>query len=329
MSLNFSKLKRGMLVLGAALTLPLGLVACGDDSASADGANGGENSGEFAGETISLAAVPSEESTTLETQYEDVIAVLEQELGVTVDFQNASDYAAVIEAQRAGQVDLASYGPFSYVIATDSGIDLTPLGVSSDEEGELGGYTSRAYKLADNDEISGLEDAAGREVCFVDAASTSGYLVPSNGLLNVDIDPEDDITPVMAGGHDASLLALDSGQCDIAFALDAMNDTLVDSGQLEDGRLEQIWESDVIPSSPIALSREGEVSDELAEALQETFINKVNRPAMVEMGICDTEEDCVLPEDAGYGFNEADDSFYDSIREICEVTQADACQQVG
>lgn len=327
MSLNFSKLKRGMLALGAALTLPLGLVACGGDSASADGEGGGE--GAFAGETVSLAAVPSEESTTLESQYEDVVAVLEQELGITVDFQNASDYAAVIEAQRAGQVDLASYGPFSYVIATDSGIDLTPLGVASDEVGELGGYTSRAYKLAGNDEISGLEDVAGRQVCFVDAASTSGYLVPSKGLLDAGVDPEEGVTPVMAGGHDASLLALDSEQCDIAFALDAMNDTLVESGQLEEGRLEQIWESDVIPNAPIALSNEGEVSEELATALQETFVNKVNRPAMVEMGICDTEEDCVLPEDSGYGFNEVDDSFYDSIREICEATEADACQQVG
>ena len=42
-----------------------------------------------------------------------VIAMLERETGATIEFQNATDHAAVIEGMRAGQIDNAL--PFSYV----------------------------------------------------------------------------------------------------------------------------------------------------------------------------------------------------------------------
>ncbi|XBV89278.1 PhnD/SsuA/transferrin family substrate-binding protein [Brevibacterium sp. CBA3109] len=130
----------------AALALPL-LAACGS-SGSDD-------------EPITFAAVPAESSSTLESTFENVTALLEEETGKKVEFQNASDYAAVIEGMRAGQIDAASFGPFAYVIAKDSGIDMEPAAAPTSDPEKVPAYTSLAYVKKGSD-IKGLKDLKAR-----------------------------------------------------------------------------------------------------------------------------------------------------------------------
>lgn len=276
--------------------------------------------------TLTFAAIPAESSDSLESDYSNITELLAQELDVEVKFQNASDYAAVIEGQRAGQIDIASYGPFSYVIAKDSGVDIEAVAAPSDAEDVAPAYTSLAYVREDSD-IQDLADLEGKKVCYVDVASTSGYLVPMEGLLGEDLSVEEDTEAIIAGGHDASLLSLDSGACDAAFAHNAMHDTLVRTGQLEEGALRPVWESEAIPEDPIAVNL-ATVDEDLAEDIARVLREKANKPALVEAGICETEEDCTLPESTEYGYLTVDDSDFDSIREICEATEADACKSI-
>lgn len=295
----------------AAIAAPL-LVACGSSSSE---------------DQITFAAVPSESAATLETSYENITKLISQETGKDVVFQNASDYAAVIEGMRAGQIDVASFGPFAYVIGKDSGINMEAVVSPTDDKDVAPAYTSLAYVRADSD-INSLEDARGKTVCFVDAASTSGYLVPMKGLMDVDIDMDSDIEQILSGGHDASLLSLEAGTCDVAFAHDTMLTTLENSGQIEPGAFKEIWESDPITEDPISVNHDS-LDPELADQITEILRTQANIPALVEAGICESEEDCVLPEEITYGFVPVDDSDFDGIRELCEVTQADACKNIG
>lgn len=315
------RLARTTAVLGTAALTAAVLTACG--SSDADNADGGSASGD----TITFAAVPAESSATLESTFSNITALIEQETGATVEFQNASDYAAVIEGMRAGQVDVASFGPFSYVIAKDSGVNMEPAAAPTHDPETAPAYTSLAYVKADSD-IQGIEDLAGRNVCFVDQASTSGYLVPMKGLMDGDINLDEDLTPILAGGHDASLLTLDAGDCDAAFAHDTMLKTLEESGQVEPGSLRAVWESDPITEDPISVNRDS-LDPELADQIIEVLREKANKPALVEAGICESEDDCVLPEEIEWGYLPVSDEDFDPIREICEVTQAEACQNVG
>lgn len=220
-------IRNSALVASSLLAIPA-LAACGAGEAAT-------------GDTLTFAAIPAESSQSLQSDFANIVELLEQEAGVSIEFQNASDYAAVIEGQRAGQIDMASYGPFSYVIAKDSGVDIEAVAAPTNDKDTAPAYTSLAYVREDSD-INSLEDIDGQEVCFVDAASTSGYLVPMKGLMDADKSMDDDMTQVLAGGHDASLLSLDSGNCEVAFAHDAMLETLVESGHLEDGAVRSIWE---------------------------------------------------------------------------------------
>lgn len=305
-------IRNSALAASALIALPA-VAACGSGDAATN-------------DTLTFAATPAESSQSLQSDFANIIELLEQEAGVSIEFQNASDYAAVIEGQRAGQIDMASYGPFSYVIAKDSGVDIEAVVAPTNDKDAAPAYTSLAYVRADSD-IDSLDDIDGQEVCFVDAASTSGYLVPMKGLMDAGKSMDDDMQQVLAGGHDASLLSLESGNCDVAFAHDAMLDTLVASGQLEDGALRSIWESDPIPEDPIALSNS--IDPEVIERITTVLREKANKPALVEAGICDSEDDCVLPELIEYGYLPVTDEDFDSIRELCEETKADACNSVG
>ncbi len=296
----------------AALALPL-LAACG----SADGDD----------DTITFAAVPAESSSTLESSFDDVTALLEEETGKKVEFENASDYAAVIEGMRAGQIDAASFGPFAYVIAKDSGIDMDAAAAPAHDADKAPAYTSLAYAKKGSG-IKGLSDLKGKNVCFVDKASTSGYLVPMKGIMDEGLDMNKDMKQTLTGGHDASLLSLDSGECDAAFAHDTMLKTLEDSDQVKAGSLEAVWESDPITEDPIAVNNES-LDPELAKQITTVLREKANIPAMIDAGVCSSEDDCVLPEEIEYGYAEVDDSDFDSIRDICDATKADACKSIG
>lgn len=313
--LKKSPMFRAGSVLAAAATA-LVLSGCGQSAAESQGTGGDD--------TLTFAAIPAESSQSLRSSFEAIVGLLEQETGKTVEFQDATDYAAVIEGQRAGQIDMASYGPFSYVIAKDGGVPVEPLAAPVHEEAAIPAYTSLAYVKAGSD-ITSLEEVKGKKVCFVDAASTSGYLVPTKGLMDASLDPEQDITPVMAGGHDASLLSVESGQCDVAFGHDTIEKTLIGEGQLEEGALTSIWESEPITEDPIAVNTET-VDEQTRQTIATALREKANKPYLVESGICASEEECVLPEEIEWGYVPVTDADYDAIREVCEVTKADACQ---
>lgn len=316
-----SRTLRAASAAASALAL-LTLAACGQSAAS-DSADSGSGSGEGGGDAIVFASIPAEESSSVAEDFAVILEVIKSETGREVEVQNANSYAAVIEAQRAGQVDIAGYGPFSYVTAMDTGVPVEPIGVPIEEEGAEAGYQSYGIVPADSD-IEDLAGFRGKKVCFVDPTSTSGYLYPSAGLMENDIDPENDVEQVMAGGHDASALSVADGTCDAGFAYDTMvTNELIESGQLSEGDLEVVWESETIAGSPVAIHTE--IDPELADQLRDIFQNKLNLPWLVENGFCDDEESCQLPEDS-WGYIPAEDSLYDGVREVCRVTEAEACQ---
>lgn len=304
-----SRLVPALVGLLTALVLVAG---CGSAASS-----GGEN-----GELV-FAAVPSEEAQSLEQSYEPVIALIESETGRSVRFQSVTNYAAVIEGMRAGQIQLAAYGPFSYVLARQQGVQTTPVGASVDEPGGEPGYVSYGIVPAGSP-IRSLADFRGRRVCFVDPNSTSGYLYPTAGLLEAGVDPRTGITPVFAGGHDASALAVASGQCEAGFAFDAMVDqTLVESGQLPAGALRTVWRSPTIPGSPIAMS--DDLPGDVRDTITRIFRDQVNVDHLRATGFCQGE--CQIGDDDAWGYRPVDDAFYDGVRDVCRLTRDPACDQ--
>ncbi|OZD71178.1 phosphate/phosphite/phosphonate ABC transporter substrate-binding protein [Rhodococcus sp. 05-340-1] len=281
-------------------------------------------------ETITLAAIPAENSTDLKASYDPVIERLENETGATVDFVQASDYAGVVEGLIAGNVDIAFFGPFAYVVAGINGADMTPLGAVVQDEASPPGYQSYGIARSDNASVNGLADYAGKKVCFVDPSSTSGFLYPTAGLIEDDVitsGSEADIsaamTPIYAGGHDASALGVKAGDCDAGFAFDTMVDrTMIDNGELAPGELKTVWKSEMIAGSLFAANND--LGSEAIAKLQDVFSEGMNSDAFIADGIC--AEECRITDEDAWGVVPAQDSDYDGVRHVCEVTGSEKCQ---
>lgn len=294
----------------------LAVTACGQ-SAQTAGDSGARNPDELV-----FAAVPSENAQTLEQAYQPVLAMLGKLTGKKIRFQSATNYAAVIEAQRTHKVDIAQYGPLSYVVARSAGVKATAVAAQTKTKGAEPGYQSYAITRTGSP-VHDLSGFKGKKVCFVDPNSTSGHLYPSAALIEAGINPERDVTPVMAGGHDASALAVASGQCDAGFAEDVIVDkVLIDKGQLKPGQLDTVWKSEVIAGSPVAIS--DDLDPALRAALADAFQTKANVDYLNASGFCATT--CKAADDAGdWGYAKVDDTFYDSVRKVCAITKDKQC----
>ncbi len=339
---------RRMLVL----LMALGLVAaaCGSDDEDDESTDTEEGSGVAREDDwpteITFGAVPAEAASSLEADFETTREILEDELGIEIEFFQASDYAGVIEGIIANRVDVAQFGGFSYVIATSNGADVSVAGVMTGGPDIEPGYRSYAVTQPGSG-IESIEDFAGKNICFVDPGSTSGFLFPSEGLLAVGLDPSEtstDINATFAGGHDASAISVASGECDAGFAYDSMvTSQLIESGDINgvidtaegtetinegEADLEIIWKSQTISGAPMAISNELPAS--FVDAFTDVVTNKVNVDWAIENGYCEgtpEENDCSFAdEDGTWGFVAKDDSFYDGIRQVCEITKASRCE---
>lgn len=298
-----------------AATAVLALTACGE---SADPTSSGEG---ITPETLVISGVPAEEGTDLSNTYAPVIEMLEKELGIDVRFDPVTSYAAAIEGQRTGKIHIAQYGPLAYYQAVQTGSDISVLGAMIKDKEVPPGYLAYGVVPADSD-IESIEDFAGKRLCFVDVSSTSGYLYPVKGLLDAGIEMGD-WDEVLAGGHDASALAVASGDCDAGFALDSMIDsTLIEKGDLAEGDLKVVWKSETIVEPPITVYNGLEA--ELLEKIKTIFADQANQDYLVANGYCE-EGDCDLTDQRIWGWQPVEDNYYDSLIAVCEATQAAAC----
>lgn len=300
------------------------------------GCSGGDSGSEAANaqgfpDTITLAAIPAENSSDLKASYEPLIKLLEKETGSTIEFVQASDYAGVVEGMIADNVDLAFFGPFAYVVAKVNGAKITPLGAVIGEEGEQPGYQSYGLTRSDVTDINGLKDFAGKKVCFVDPGSTSGFLYPTAGLIEEGVitsgseaDVSAAMSPVFAGGHDASALSIANGDCDAGFAFDTMVDqTMIEKGDLQPGQLKTVWKSEMIAGSVFAAN--DSLGTEAIDKLTALFTEKVNVESLEAEGFCKGDE-CRITDERAWGVVPASDADYDGVRHVCDVTGSEKCK---
>lgn len=297
--------------IAVAALLTVGLAACSSPSA-ADDAAADASGGTFAVDenTLVFGVVP--DSVDTETNYQPLMDYIAAETGKTVEYHESTDYAALIEAAVAGKIDVASFSGFTYVTATNNGAALTPISSIITEEGQEPGYFSQAIvpKGSDITDLAGFE---GKKVCFVDPSSTSGYLFPSYNLLNEGIDPETDVTPVFAGKHDVSVTKTGEGvECEAGFA--------EDSEVAKSDKVEIISET-MVPGAPIVLSNTlpEELQAQLTDILGEVTIDEI-----IAAGIDSADSDAFRS--VFFATSPVDDAYYDTIRDICEKTNAEQCQ---
>ncbi|WP_454657759.1 phosphate/phosphite/phosphonate ABC transporter substrate-binding protein [Bosea beijingensis] len=204
-----------------------------------------------------------------------MVDYLTQRLGVPVRFFRVSDYAGLVEAMRADQVDFARFGPAVYALGRRVlGDKLQPLLRDVDNHGQEGYYS--VLLVRSESPYRSLADLKGKVMAFADPNSTSGYAFPSYFLRKQGIDPKTHFSgTVFSGGHDNSVLALVRGQFDIVAthqtnAEHGVAQRLADRGMISAGSTRVIWTSPLIPASPFSTRAN------LPQGLKDDFVAAMN-----------------------------------------------------
>lgn len=164
---------------------------------------------------LTFAVVPAENASGVGDRYAPYMDYLTKELGVPVKLRIANDYAAVIEGQRAGNIQIAYYGPASYSKAYMTGVKTEPFVTTRNDDGAIG-YYSVIYVKADSP-YKDIQDLKGKTIGFVDPNSTSGYNAPRFYLHKIGIDADSFFAKsIITGSHENGIIALDKGTIDCA-----------------------------------------------------------------------------------------------------------------
>ena len=128
-----------------------------------------------------MGLIPADDAAEMLRAYEPVKEYLSKELGIPVEIKVTSDYTAAINAMKYKHIDMAWFGPFSYVIAANvAGAEAIVNGVKE----STGSSTYKSIIIANADSgIKTLDDLKGKSFAFVDPASTSGNLIPRKALI--------------------------------------------------------------------------------------------------------------------------------------------------
>jgi phosphonate transport system substrate-binding protein len=224
---------------------------------------------------LRFALTPSEETTEQQMKRsQQVVQILERDLGVRIQPYTAGDFVSVVEAMRSKKVDLAWLGAFSYVLAVqEAGAEAFAAGVRKSTGKAT--YTSLIF-VKGTAPYRSIQDLKGKSFAFVDPASTSGHLFPKADLARIGIkDPASFFGQVVfAGAHDAAQLAVVNGKVDAGASNDRVLDNLLKRGALKPDDLRILHRSDPIPLGPLAYRRD--LPDATKAAIKASFLGMKN-----------------------------------------------------
>jgi len=174
---------------------------------------------------ITMAFVPSGESDVITTASNAIADCLNEMTGLTYTIQTGTSYAAAIEAMGGGKAQVGFLNTFS-ILAAQAKYGIIPALINLrnystndlDPDKALGGQLEPFYRgqfIAN--QASGIKtfaDLKGKNFCFVDPLSTSGYIVPRIQLKANSVNPDTDVKSTISGSHPNVAIAVYKGDCD-------------------------------------------------------------------------------------------------------------------
>ena len=260
---------------------------------------------------LRVALLPDENASTIIQNAQPLRALLERALSKQVEIVVTTDYSSMIEAMRFGRIEVAYFGPFSYVLAKSRAPGIEPFAVGV----ERGSPTYQSVMIAQTGgPVRELADIRGRPFGFGDQASTSSHLVPRATILQrASLVGGRDYRVVHLGTHDAVARAVQGGQIPAGALSKPILDTLIRRGTIDAARIVEIGLSEPIPNYPMVL--QGNLAEPLKAAIRAAFID-----------LRDAE---VLRSFRVEGFAPTNDEAYNVLRETARLLELDLSQMRG
>jgi phosphonate transport system substrate-binding protein len=209
----------------------------------------------------------------------------------------------MIEAMRFGRIDLAYFGPLSYVLARQKS-EIEPF-VALKAKGST---TYQSVIIANTSAgITRVEDIKGRNMAFGDKASTSSHLIPKSVLAEKKLDAGRDYQEHFVGSHDAVAMAVQNGHAQAGGLSRPIFESLVERKIIDPAKVAVLEYSKPFPQYPWTMR--SNLNPELKEKIRAAFLN--------------LKDPAVLKPFKAEGFDVITDKHYDVVRNLGPLLKID------
>lgn len=254
---------------------------------------------------LRVALLPDENAATLIQNAQPLKEHLNTALNKEIEIIVTTDYSSMIEAMRFGRIDVAYFGPFSYVLAKTKAPGIEPFAVGV----ERGSPTYQSVLIAHAaGPVKTMQDIKGHTFGFGDQASTSSHLAPRAHLLKTAaLEGGKDYQVVHLGTHDAVARAVQAGQVPAGALSKPILDSLIQKGVIDASKIVQLDLSAPIPNYPMVM--QANLKPELKEAIRSAFL--------------DVKDPAVLKSFRVEAFAPTNDDAYNVLRETATILNLD------
>ncbi|MBO6972171.1 phosphate/phosphite/phosphonate ABC transporter substrate-binding protein [Prochlorococcus marinus] len=250
-----------------------------------------------------VALIPDENAATVIQDNQGLKDYLTEAFDKEIELVVTTDYSSMIEAARNDRLDLAYFGPLSYVLAKAVS-DIEPFAARI-----KGGTKTYNSCIIGNTKkgVTSFDDIKGTTFALGDPASTSSRLFPELTLAENGLTKGKDFQGVFLGSHDAVALAVQNGNAQAGGMACPILKSLKKKGVIDPSKVTTIAQSSPIPQYPWTMR--STLSPELKEKIRVTFL--------------DLDSDKVLKPFNADGFASITDSDYDGIRKAGKLLGLD------
>jgi phosphonate transport system substrate-binding protein len=253
--------------------------------------------------TLKVALLPDENASELIKRNQPLKDYLEKALNKRVQLIVTTDYSSMIEAIRFGRIDIAYFGPLSYVMAKSKS-DIEPFAAMLVN----GKPTYRSVVIANASAgIESFADLKGKKVVYGDRASTSSHLIPKTLLAEAGLIAGESYEQHFVGAHDAVAANVANGNASAGGLSEVIFDQLLERKLIDGSKVKVLGYSSEYPQYPWAMR--SDLDPKLKAAIRNAFV--------------ELKDPAVLANFKAEGFAPITDADYDVIRAMGKVLNLD------
>ncbi|MDD4865850.1 MAG: phosphate/phosphite/phosphonate ABC transporter substrate-binding protein [Mycobacterium sp.] len=204
---------------------------------------------------LRVALLPDENATTVIQNNQPLKNYLQSTLGKQIELVVTTDYSSMIEAMRRGRLELAYFGPLSYVLARSKDPDVEPFAALVEQPGGPPVYQALVIGNV-SQHIATIADLNGKTVAYGDPASTSSHLIPKSMLAAQGLRAGDNYREQFVGAHDAVAFAVQNGNAAGGGLSKPIFETLLQQGTIDPAKVRVVAESKPYPNYPWTMRKD-------------------------------------------------------------------------
>lgn len=250
-------------------------------------------------DTLRVALLPDENASTIIKNNQALKVYLEERLGKKIKLVVTTDYSSMVEAMRFGRLELAYFGPLSYLL-TKSKADIEPF--AAQKKNGVVTYSAVVITHVDSG-INTIQDIRGKDMAYGDPASTSSHLMPRTQLLKKGLEINVDYEPHYLGAHDSVAISVQNRNADAGGLSQPIFESLVSRNIISLDKVKVLEVSPPYTNYPWTM--QSYLIPELKQAIRTAFL--------------DLEDPNIMQHFKAEGFGAVTDADYESLRTTAKL----------